>query len=625
MSAINQTACQIREVAFTAPVAVCDRCHQPALRYSTAERMAIDIDLEHPILLGVTVSVHHCLVCQHYFRIQPPFLRPDAIYSNRVVDKAVQSVFRDGMAMRCVCQRLAADFWVQPSEGMIRRWCAIYGDPFDIATDYQPWVTREFSGILCVDEAYQGELALLLAVDPAAPDGDRLIGYQLVHGDVGTCSVEGFLARLKDAGIEPDQVITDGSVLYPAVLSKIWPQAAHQLCLFHETRRVTAAVLEVIKALRKQLPSPPPVPGMGRGGPLRHQPPSDDPNDPATKRWHWRQATRRAAIAEVHALADQGLGQRAIARQTGHHRKTVKRWLQQEPEFILTTVAPDAAPAPLTPACAGRQALQQKARRDKLARVHALAKQGHSYSAIARLVGIHRVTVKQWLQRELPAPEADLPVAAQESTEQAPPPAPWSNWEEVREVREALKKHRFLLLRRPEHLTANEQMLVTSLLEKPFCASLRTARSFLIDWYRLYIDENQQRRPISEAQSRFEAWRTNTTYAAIPALKRIQDRLTPARFESLSQFLHHPDWEATNNGAERAGRAFRHRQAPHFNLRKATSIERSIVVTACMRKKAVTAPSMPRWHTCQRGRRNEQATEVGFLLILNQQQEVLAA
>jgi hypothetical protein len=25
------------------------------------------------------VSVHHCLACQHYFRVQPPFLRPDAI------------------------------------------------------------------------------------------------------------------------------------------------------------------------------------------------------------------------------------------------------------------------------------------------------------------------------------------------------------------------------------------------------------------------------------------------------------------------------------------------------------------------------------------------------------------
>jgi hypothetical protein len=31
---------------------------------------------------------------------------------------------------------------------------------------------------------YQDRLALLLAVDPAAPEGDRLVGYQLVHGAV---------------------------------------------------------------------------------------------------------------------------------------------------------------------------------------------------------------------------------------------------------------------------------------------------------------------------------------------------------------------------------------------------------------------------------------------------------
>ena len=55
--------------------------------------------------------------------------------------------------------------------------------------------------------------------------------------------VEAFLARLKDAGVEPEQVITDGSALYPTVLSKVWSGAAHQLCLFHETRRVTKALL----------------------------------------------------------------------------------------------------------------------------------------------------------------------------------------------------------------------------------------------------------------------------------------------------------------------------------------------------------------------------------------------
>ena len=43
-----------------------------------------------------------------------------------------------------------------------------------------PWVVANFSGILCVEEVYQGELALLLAVDPLAPDGDRLVGYTLL-------------------------------------------------------------------------------------------------------------------------------------------------------------------------------------------------------------------------------------------------------------------------------------------------------------------------------------------------------------------------------------------------------------------------------------------------------------
>ena len=103
---------------------------------------------------------------------------------------------------------------------MIRRWVRTYRETFDFVVDYQPWVVSEFSGILCVDEVYQGQLALLLAVDPAAPDGDRLVGYQLVHGIVDATIVEAFLARLKDAGVAPEQVITDGSSLYPIRLAQ---------------------------------------------------------------------------------------------------------------------------------------------------------------------------------------------------------------------------------------------------------------------------------------------------------------------------------------------------------------------------------------------------------------------
>ena len=37
----------------------------------------------------------------------------------------------------------------------------------------------------------------LLAVDPAAPDGDRLLGYQVVQGAVEHTAVAAFLTRLK--------------------------------------------------------------------------------------------------------------------------------------------------------------------------------------------------------------------------------------------------------------------------------------------------------------------------------------------------------------------------------------------------------------------------------------------
>lgn len=499
----------------------CDRCQQPAPFFTTAERTAIDLHLEHPVLLHITISVHHCAECKHYFRAQPPFLQRGAIYCNRVVDKAMQSVYQDGMAIRQVPTRLARNFWVCPSEGSIRRWCHAYSASFDFATDYQPWVVNESSGILCVDEVYQHQLALLLAVDPAAPDGDRLVGYQLVQGNVDATEVERFLAHLKEAGIVPDQVITDGSSLYPTVLSKVWPEVAHQLCLFHETRHVTKAAMKAITAIRKTLPHPPPNPATRGGGPLRSQPPSDDPRDPASQRWYWRQMQRHAEISQAHALAQQGLSQRAIARQTGHHRDTIKRWLQ-EPIPSL----PQDMPADLTEADALPAPLQRKQHKQAIKhQVHTLAQQGWSYSAIARHVGIHRITVNCWLEQD-PPDEPTKPTSPANQVEMPSPPAPWSSWDEVRQVGEMLKEHRFLFLHRPETLTPQEQDQVDALFTSPIGQQLQVVRSFLLDWYRLWFDKSGQRRTWTDAQTHYEAWRTNAAYQAVPQLQRVQATIT---------------------------------------------------------------------------------------------------
>jgi DNA invertase Pin-like site-specific DNA recombinase len=613
---LNHTVCQVREVAYLLSTIPCDRCHQPAARFSTAERVAIDLDLDHPILLLITISVHFCAPCRHYFRAQPPFLRPDASYTNRVVATAVAAVYQDGMAMRRVPERLARDFWVRPSEASIRQWCRAYRTRFDFATDYQPWVVQAFSGVLCVDEVYQGQLAFLFAVDPAAPDGDRLVGYQLIQGDVDAALVEQFLQQLRDAGIHPDEVITDGSSLYPSVLTKIWPTAAHQLCLFHETRHVTRAVLEVIQAVRRTLPTPPPKPGRRWGGRLRTSPPTDDPDDPDYQRWQLRRATRQAGIAQVHLLARQGLSQRAIARQLGIHRRTVKVWLALDPSpEVPDELARDWHDRRLPDADTRRR----QARQAKHAQVRELAEQGHSYCAIARQVGIHRVTVSNWLNQAVPDDPPQGPIAPPESTTDAEtpsalpstqPPPPWQQWDAVRQVREDLQEHRYLFLRRPDHLIADQQTQIDALLASPVGPQLQVARRFLLVWYLLWHDAQGQRRTPEEARERFAAWSSDASYAAVAPLRRVQERMT-AEFERLSHFLRHPRWEATNNGAERTGRAFRHRQAPHFNLRTKTAIEGAIVVMACQRKAAATTRRHRELARCSRGRKPQQQMEVG--------------
>jgi len=50
-------------------------------------------------------------------------------------------------------------------------------------------------------------LALLLAVGPSALDGDRLVGYQLVHGDVEVTEVGAFWLISKKRALTPDEVV----------------------------------------------------------------------------------------------------------------------------------------------------------------------------------------------------------------------------------------------------------------------------------------------------------------------------------------------------------------------------------------------------------------------------------
>jgi hypothetical protein len=127
------------------------------------------------------------------------------------------------------------------------------------------------------------------------------------------------------------------------------------------------------------------------------------------------------------------------------------------------------------------------------------------------------------------------------------------------------------------------------------------ARAFVTDWYAIWRDEAGQRRSLAEAQQHYERWQAHTEYGRLAALRRVQESVDRTRFERLSCFLQQPLWEATNNGAERMGRTFRHRQNPHFNLRTAVSIAADLTVRACLQKQAATSPVALFDNRCRRG------------------------
>jgi len=158
-----------------------------------------------------------------------------------------------------------------------------------------------------------GDFAMsdFLAVEPQE---ERLVGYLLKHGSVNAGDIEDFLQRLEEQGLSPQQVVTDGSALYPEVIARVWPEAAHQLCLFHQTRLLLRAVRKTLLQIPKTLPEPPRQENRKSGRLL------------LSTKTDARKRARRIAI--VLKLRQQGMAIRAIARHTGHNVNTVRRWLR---------------------------------------------------------------------------------------------------------------------------------------------------------------------------------------------------------------------------------------------------------------------------------------------------------
>lgn len=111
-----------------------------------------------------------------------------------------------------------------------------------------------FSGQLAVDELYDGQYHVLKVTDPV---NNVEITSWLGVGSPDADDIRALFTELREAGFVPELVVTDGSTLYPAPIAEIWPEAEHQLCVFHFLQGALVTLTKAFWAAYKTMPVPP--------------------------------------------------------------------------------------------------------------------------------------------------------------------------------------------------------------------------------------------------------------------------------------------------------------------------------------------------------------------------------
>jgi hypothetical protein len=160
----------------------------------------------------------------------------------------IDRILDDKLNATTVQNSMERDFLLKLSTGFIYDCLGYAVRQFDGAS-FRAKVLSEFSGKLCVDEIHLGHRVVLLASDPVS---DNPIACALVSSNDGAHMLR-FLRNLKNHGFSPDTVITDRSPLYPKTIAEVWPEAKHQLCVFHVISEINDLVLGAAREVRRQI------------------------------------------------------------------------------------------------------------------------------------------------------------------------------------------------------------------------------------------------------------------------------------------------------------------------------------------------------------------------------------
>jgi len=227
----------------------CPYCGAKGRRKDVHTRRVRDIAYREIRVLEIEVGEYRarCSCCKT-FRSQVEGVEPRAEYTNRVREAVIDRLLDDGMSMERLRQALQRDFLLNLSEGFLYD-CLDWKVRQVNMPAYRQWTLENFSGTLCVDEIHLGHRTLLLATDPI---NDFPVAFALVRANDKE-HMRRFLQNLKNWGLVPRVVVTDGSNLYPSVLAELWPEARHQLCVFHVIKDINTHVFDALRRLRQRL------------------------------------------------------------------------------------------------------------------------------------------------------------------------------------------------------------------------------------------------------------------------------------------------------------------------------------------------------------------------------------
>lgn len=270
-----------KKLEVASETARCPRCGAWSPRNEIRSRFFWEPNLQHPTIVEVRSGCYLCPECpqgERWFITLPPDFQTNQQYGLRARDTIVELVKVHKLSLEAATAVGHSILHLDKLHAStVLSWIRDAGNAVD-KEGRQKALVETFSGQMAVDEVYGGGLYQLKATDPL---NDVELLWKIGDGAPTKDDIRQFFLELKTIGFMPQLVVTDGSKLYPEVITEVWPNAKHQRCVFHFIKQVNE---DLIRAFWEGYATMPEPPKRKRGRPKKRGRPRKDKEKRANRR-----------------------------------------------------------------------------------------------------------------------------------------------------------------------------------------------------------------------------------------------------------------------------------------------------------------------------------------------------